>query len=94
MGKTDLAVDVAAELAVSDSRTVYRDVPLDHPTRVRLALEHDIHSVWDAPRKVWSFSKGVPEEQVMTYHALSDSPAVSDDAEHPYPAVAEYEQPV
>jgi hypothetical protein len=76
--------DAKAALEASDNRTVRLPaVELAHADRVQLALEHDIHSVWDLVTGQWAFSRGVPEEVVLGYQAETTTPMTSEAAAHP-----------
>jgi hypothetical protein len=78
------AVDDAKKaLESSSNQTVRLPAELSHADRVQLALEHDIHSVWDLVTGQWAVSRGVPQEVVLGYQAESDTPMTSEAAAHP-----------
>jgi uncharacterized Zn finger protein len=79
------AVDDAKKALETSSNQTVRlpGVELGHADRVQLALEHDIHSVWDLVTGQWAVSKGVPQEVVLGYQAESDTPMTSETAAHP-----------
>jgi len=75
--------DIKTAVESSANTTVRLPAELSHTDRVQLALEHDIHSVWDLVTGQWAFSKGVPEETVLSYQAETDTPMTSETAAHP-----------
>lgn len=70
----DPVAEVNAALESSLDQHVEHPGPLSHEDRARLALHHDVHSVWGHVRNLWRFKRGVPEEEFHGYAHESDAP--------------------
>lgn len=73
----DTIEEIPASLAASPDQHIYAPVELSHADRVKLALAHGVHSVWDNVRGMWAFSAGVPEEHLHGYLHETDAPEVT-----------------